>query len=280
MKKPVVIYHGNCVDGFGAAWCFWHKYKDDAIYVPGVYNEDPIELIGENIYLVDFSYKRKTVEKLLDNNNSVTLIDHHKTAIEDLSGLPGLETYCDINKSGATLAWSYLFPFIARPLLLGYIEDRDLWKFKLDKSREVAAGLFSFEYDFHIWDKLMLGSYKEILELTVAGAAIERKHHKDIKELLEANTQRMIFDEFRVPAVNLPYTYSSDAGMFLARSQPFAVCYWDIPYGRQFSLRSVDSSYSQDVSILAARYGGGGHKHAAGFKVDKDHIMASNKLFY
>jgi hypothetical protein len=54
----------------------------------------------------------------------VTLIDHHKTALEDLAGLPSLHTFTDLERSGATLAWDYLFPDKPRPLLLGHIEDR------------------------------------------------------------------------------------------------------------------------------------------------------------
>lgn len=33
-----MIYHGNCADGFSAAWCFWRKYRDSADYHPGVYS--------------------------------------------------------------------------------------------------------------------------------------------------------------------------------------------------------------------------------------------------
>ena len=37
MNRPLVIYHGNCADGFSAAWCFWRKYGTGADYVAGVY---------------------------------------------------------------------------------------------------------------------------------------------------------------------------------------------------------------------------------------------------
>lgn len=44
-----------------------------------------------------------------------------------------------------------------------------------------------------------------------------------------------------------------------------AACYWDTPEGRVFSLRSTDTG--PDVSEIAKAYGGGGHAHAAGFRV-------------
>ncbi len=68
-----------------------------------------------------------------------------------------------------------------------------------------------------------------------------------------------------VPVANLPYTMSSDAGHRLAQGEPFAACYWDTPNGRVFSLRSTDDGL--DVSAIAKQYGGGGHEHAAGFRL-------------
>ena len=32
--KPLVIYHANCADGFGAAFAAWRKLGDEAEYVP------------------------------------------------------------------------------------------------------------------------------------------------------------------------------------------------------------------------------------------------------
>ena len=73
--------------------------------------------------------------------------------------------------------------------------------------------------------------------LAADGEAIERKHFKDIRELLDVTTRYMVIGGHRVPVANLPYTMSSDAGHELAKGRPFAACYWDTPEGRVFSLR-------------------------------------------
>lgn len=197
MDRPLVIYHGNCADGFSAAWCFWRKYGTGADYVSGVYQQDPPDVTGRDVYLVDFSYKRAMVEQMLKSAKTVTLIDHHKTAIDELRPLAqqlemtnndgqgvNFGWFCDLNRSGATLAWDYLFPGEDRPLLLGHVEDRDLWRFKLPGTREIQAFVFSHEYSFEMWDKLMSADQVELLKMTAAGAAIERKHHKDVAELV------------------------------------------------------------------------------------------------
>ena len=284
-SKPLVIYHSNCADGFSAAWCFWDSYKHGVEYYPGVYQKEPPDVTGRTVYLVDFSYKLAIVEKMLEAANGVILIDHHKTAIEDLLPLkdhPKFRMYTDLERSGAMLAWDYLMEnvpeFLRRdkPLLLGHIEDRDLWRFKLPNTREIQANVFSYEYTFENWDRLMSAGQKELLEMTVAGAAIERKHHKDIKELIDVCKRFMVIGGFTVPTASLPYTLTSDAGHLLAKEyldgEAFAACYWDTRESRIFSLRSCDNG--MDVSEIAKQYGGGGHKHAAGFKVPRNHELA------
>ena len=285
MQRPLVIYHGNCADGFSAAWCFWRKYRDGADYVAGVYQQSPPDVAGRDVYLVDFSYQRAVVEQMLAQANNVTLIDHHKTAIEDLRPLKEREVmtngdgmgdrfgwFCDLDRSGATLAWDYLFPDEDRPLLLGHVEDRDLWRFKLPGTREIQAFVFSHEYTFEQWDRLMNADQVELLKMTAAGAAIERKHHKDVAELVKVCQRRMVIGNYSVPVASLPYTLVSDAAHLMAQGQPFAACYWDTEEGRVFGLRAADDGV--DVSEIAKEYGGGGHAKAAGFKVPRGHSLA------
>lgn len=277
--RPLVIYHGNCADGFSAAWCFWRKYRDGADYVGGVYQQSPPDVDGRDVYLVDFSYKAAVVEEMLRKAGNITLIDHHKTAIDDLEHLRSggydfrpLNWFCDLNRSGATLAWDYLFPDEPRPLLLGHIEDRDLWRFKLPGTREIQALVFSYQYDFERWDRLMTADQVELLKMTAAGAAIERKHHKDVAELVGVCKRRMTIGGHDVPVASLPYTLVSDAAHAMAQHEPFAACYWDTAEGRVFGLRAADDGI--DVSDIAKQYGGGGHAKAAGFKVPRAHELA------
>lgn len=284
-QRPLVIYHGNCADGFSAAWCFWRKYGDACDYMAGVYQQEPPDVTGRDVYLVDFSYKRPVVEKMIAQANSLTLIDHHKTAIDDLRPLKEqiVQTngdgagdtfgwFCDMNRSGATLAWDFLFPNEPRPLLLGHVEDRDLWRFKLTGTREIQACVFSYEYTFEQWDRLMAADQSGLLQMTVAGAAIERKHHKDIAELVGVCKRRLVIGGHDVPVASLPYTLTSDAGHLMAQGEPFAACYWDTEGARVFSLRSADDGL--DVSEIAKQYGGGGHVRAAGFSVPRNHELA------
>lgn len=277
MTEPICIYHGNCADGFGAAWAVWKKHPDWEFY-PGVYQNPPPDVTDRHVVLVDFSYKRAVLEEMAERAVSILILDHHKSAAEDLAEFPeppadhdgergwlplsGIYATFDMARSGAGIAWDHFHP-AARPPLINHIEDRDLWQFKLPGTREIQAAVFSYRYDFGVWDGLILD--RDIDELFVEGLAIERKHFKDIDELLDVTMRYMVIGGHKVPVANLPYTLTSDAGHKMAEGNPFAACYWDTPEGRVFSLRSTDDGL--DVSEIAKQYGGGGHRNASGFRV-------------
>ena len=261
------IYHGNCADGYTSAWVVRKALGDGVEYHAGVYQDAPPDVEGKDVLLVDFSYKRPVLEAMREKAASIIILDHHKTAEADLRDLPGIVSVFDMERSGARITWDYFFPNQKPPQMLLHIEDRDLWRFVLPKTREIQASVFSYPYEFKAWDYLMSVN-PEIL--AQEGEAIERKHFKDIRELVTVVTRRMVIGGYSVPIANLPYTLTSDAGHLLAHGEPFAGCYWDTPSGRVFSLRSTDEGL--DVAEIAKQYGGGGHRNASGFRVSYDQL--------
>ncbi len=254
------IYHGNCADGFSGAWVVRRALGNATEFHAGVYQSPPPDVRKRHVVLVDFSYKRPVMEKIVSEAQSVLVLDHHKTARDDLVNLTGAQVIFDMERAGSKIAWDYYFPNEAPPPVLLHVEDRDLWRFALPKTREIQANIFSYPYDFAVWDRLMAS---DPVVLAVEGEAIERKHFKDIDELLGVVQRRMNIGGHNVPVANLPYTLVSDAAHKMAQGEPFAACYWDTPKGRIFGLRSTDAGV--DVSEIAKPYGGGGHRNAAGF---------------
>ncbi len=277
-RPPLCIYHGNCADGFGSAWVvrkyFQDVMKESIEFHAGIYQNPPPDVTGREVLMVDFSYKRDVLLKMAQQATHIRIIDHHKSAEADLKNLDieflntpaSFEATFDMERSGAGLTWDTLFPDTNRPDLINYIEDRDLWRFKLGKSREVAAALFSYPYDFEVWDGLMRPFALE--HLKNEGVAIDRKHFKDINELLGVTVRHMKIGGHIVPVANLPYTMGSDACDLMCTKNPaipFSAYYYDTEGGRVFGMRSIEGG--RDVSEVAKLYGGGGHKHAAGFRV-------------
>lgn len=280
--KPLVIYHGKCIDGFSGAWCFNRVFGDSMEYHPGVYQHTPPDVYDRDVYLVDFSYKREVVLEMLGLARTVTLIDHHKSALDDLwdLGASGLVTkHSSLEKSGAVLAWEYLQQALGRkekmPEMLLHVQDRDLWHFKLEGTRELSEFMFSQEYDFKVWDKIMSMTKHERNKAMTAGALVVQKHFKDLNELLSQLRRTMVIGGVETPVACLPYMMASDGGGMMALTAPFAATYYDTAKHRCFSLRSNATNVNHaDVSSIAAQYGGGGHKHAAGFKVERTHVLA------
>lgn len=285
MSNVICIYHGKCADGFTAAWAVRQALGDIEFY-PGIYQEPPPDVTGCEVLIVDFSYKRPVLEAMIAQAKSLLVIDHHKTAAEDLAFLPqlALGAFCegwlnsglkaaaffDMERSGAGLAWDFFHPGKPRPAIVNYAEDRDLWRFNLPHSREISAYTFAHDYTFENWDALATTLEESFSTAIAAGAAIEGKHHKDVAELVGVCKRRVKIGGVEVWAASLPYTLTSDAGHLMAKGEPFAACYWDTAEGRVFSLRSTDEG--QDVSAVAKQYGGGGHRNASGFKVPLDQI--------
>lgn len=275
LRPALVIYHGSCTDGFCAAWLLRKYLGNDAKYWPTQHGEEPpakLDLQNRDIYIVDFSYPRDVLISMneLCKPGKLVVLDHHKTAAAELADLP-FATF-DMNKSGARLTWDYLasgpwsndiIMTIYRNWLVDYTEDRDLWRFALPESRAINAAIRSYPLNFEEWDKLSLMGVHEI---ATEGRAIQR--YRD--QLIESHVRNARTIELAGHQITAaPCTAGeiiSEVAEKLAEGMPFGACYFDIPEGyRVFSLRSREGGI--DVSDLAKHFGGGGHKHAAGFKI-------------
>lgn len=150
---PVLcIYHANCADGLLAAWAV-HRALPDAEFAAASYSGDPVGSRGRraegggwdftalrdrDVLIVDFSYPLATLRAIAAEARSVLVLDHHKTAQEDLATLLPPTTWIgdqetfpapyadwladtdaadqpvaaifDMNRSGAGITWDYLNP--------------------------------------------------------------------------------------------------------------------------------------------------------------------------
>lgn len=261
-KQRLVIAHGNCLDGFTAAWAAYKKWGEEGTeYVFANYGDEPPPVDGREVWIVDFSYKRPVLETMKARADSLRVLDHHKSASEDLAGLD-YATF-DMNRSGAGLTWDALHATRSRPWLIDYVEDRDLWRFKLSDSKKINAWIGACRREsFADWDAL---SDHRLQDVTNWGTAVLTYVDRYTSEMCEQ--ARMIrFEEFdNIPIVNAPYIGISELVGKLAERAPFAVGWFHRNDGRYaYSLRSRGPD-GLDVSEIAKRFGGGGHRNAAGF---------------
>jgi len=281
MSKPLIIYHGGCPDGFCSALIAWKNFKGEADFHPGVYGEPHPDVEGRDVYILDFSYKRPVMREILAKARSVVVIDHHKTAEAELDGIveefltaspseivpdvPWAKTpviHFDMERSGAMLTWRYFYPDKEPPHLVHYVQDRDLWRWELDRSREVNSAISSYPMTFEAWDGFLGMRQADFVDgMASQGHHIERAKNQ-LVEIICKQAYETTIGGYKVLAVNATAHYSEVAGR-LAEGRPFGAAWFVRKDGkRQWSFRSDPGGI--DVSELARQFGGGGHRHAAG----------------
>lgn len=252
--RELILYHADCTDGFGAAFAAWQRLGARGEYLPVKHGAPPPEVTGRRVTVVDFAYPRAVLLELHGQARSLLVLDHHKTAQDDLLGLDFARF--DLSKSGAMLAWEHWHD-TPPPPLIRYIEDKDLWRWELPESHEVSAGLASHAMDFAIWQDLTID------DLRRDGVAILRYQTQLVNDICRLAGRREVAGVM-VPCVNSP-VLQSYVGNQLARGERFAAIWYELPDGsRRYSLRS-EAPGGDDVAEIARRLGGGGHPRAAGF---------------
>ena len=265
--KIMVLYHSNCPDGFGAAWAFRRKFGSSAEYIPVTHGEEAPCVKDRDVFIVDFSYDRTIMLEMEKEANSLVVLDHHKSAQEHSGDLE----FChfDMEHSGAYLAWTYLFPDDNVPLLIQYIEDRDLWKWELPYSKEFSASFDMIPFEFEEFLKFEDDSVFD--DAVKRGSYILAYSKTVVKKVCEKAKPRK-FDGRDVLVVNSSH-WMSEIGARLSPDCDFAVIWYYDHEERNIkvSLRAFHDYV--DVSEIAKRFGGGGHKKAAGFSLTGDTIV-------
>lgn len=208
MTPTTVIYHADCLDGFGAAYAAYRHLGETAIFRAMHHGQswEMAEIAGHHVFILDYSFSPATLESMASIAASVTQIDHHGTArkpwVHHLSSdKDGLETWqhnalplkliFDLNKSGARLSWEYFHPGTPMPLALRHIEDQDLWRFALPETRAFCHALRLQAFDLSEWHSVVTQTerfeaplYRELL---IQGRAIEQFFKKEIALLANSH---------------------------------------------------------------------------------------------
>lgn len=266
------------MDGYGAAWVVGKKFGFDNVeFIPSSYDKKFIDGVlddfdlgkyyNKTIYIVDFSFKYDLLYKLSSSAHEIFMYDHHVSASVELFGkeMPSnVHVVFNMNLSGASLTWKRLFQDQSMPWFIKYINDRDLWQWKYDNTAAFSAAAFNKVSKPEDIEELFVNANSaDVADFLEYGRAIVDDQKIRTERVME-DAYIIYFEGYRVPIVNCPKELMSAVGHRLCKKfdTPFSITYRDIEGSRLFSLRGLGGV---DVSKIATRHGGGGHKNAAGF---------------
>ena len=269
------------MDGIGAAYAVWDK-DETYTFHPIQYSESLPDLTEySEILMVDFSVPEDILRNLLEDKK-VTIIDHHEKAEKHLGKFIGSELLAkhggdivfDMNHSGAVLAWNYFHKNTYEPVprLLKYIEDRDLWLWKMEDSMAVSMWLNSeinlSTITCHEFSKIVTRIEHNVHAIIPPGRSMLQYKNSLVDSIVRnarVKDVKIGDNVYRVPVVNSSIL-QSEVGNVISKGYDFGIVYFDNLENNMtiYSLRS--SQDGLNVSEIAEYVNdGGGHKHAAGF---------------
>lgn len=281
-RKSVCIFHKDCPDGLASAWLVrrHERMLGGEPIMFGMGYDDPAPdaetFRDARVWIVDFSVPPDALTRIADVATVVTVLDHHKTAVEKYAGFVAPDNVTLRIEEGDLSGVGMVAAFLGVVLspLLEAIQDRDLWKFALPYTKPLCAALRARPLSF---DALAELSPLPIGDLIVQGEAVLAYETRLVDDH-ERRVWSQVIASVTVPAVmcSLPQIVS-ELGHSLCDGAPFAaVCAWE-PDGRalRVSLRSREDG--ADVSEIAKRFGGGGHPHAAGFTLRNGSVALESR---
>ena len=325
----LVIIHDTDGDGISSAWLlnkFIGPLHDSVLLIPQRAGNDTIPdglTTEDNVILVDRTYPLDVLLLMRHLVNAITIIDHHKSRMDEYAAEPlinsdavaaldlspskiyfeyeNMDVLVDTSHSACMLTHFYCMEHadnvpVTPYWFISYIEDRDMWWFKLPDSKAVNAGLhyFSHEEGYLSLFNLIVNRElydNELVRCRLHGAIILQVQLNIIKSIAHGPTVLRYSDGYHFPPSTLisgrpivnnanyalvpcPFTLISDLGAYMLNyteegfiTPDVVICY------NRLSETYADGSAKYAYSIrsktnmiwLATLYGGGGHPQACGF---------------
>lgn len=275
----VILYH-NDPDGKCAAAIVNYRFREETnqrlLFIDMDYDKNvPFDNINKNevVYIVDFSLQKPgDWNKLFEITPYVVWIDHHKSAIEAHQDLNDVEGIRDTSKSGCELTWEYLFPGEHVPLIVQHIGDYDTWKFNLSYTEEVFIAIKTQDInpESDIWEEWLnpSGTAQDeqwmVDELKNQGEIIQPALYNRYNEIVRGLSYEIEWEGFKCIACNATYVGSKLYNGINRSKYDFLIVYRHSK--DTFTISLYTEKDHLDASEVCKRFGGGGHKGAAGFQ--------------
>lgn len=292
----IVIHHSKDMDGYCSGAICKYKYPEAKLIGWDYKDEIPDfeQFKGEDVIMIDISFPTSKILELKEICNHVTIIDHHISFAKDFyrdilkDSYSETMTECEyigekiryvykLGKAACEIGWKYLFPDKDLPLGVLLIGRYDTWRqeegdwkeqtlpFKYymygncNSAENFPKWVLESDMDGYLWEACSSG--KEILRYQeTMDESIALKNYFVMEEVFGGLTALCInyypFSSETLKSVWNPEIYDIMVGFAYVGNGKWSI-----------SLRSVGDKV--DCSVIAKNRGGGGHKNASGFEVNK-----------
>lgn len=231
---------------------------------------------NQDVVMVDFTLQPYAeMENLQKRSKSLIWIDHHKSAIETVEELgldiPGLQIMN--GGAGCELAWEYYFPGEPIPKAIQYLGDYDTWKFAFgEKTKQFQSGiqLQDTRPTSKLWYFLFddIAAKESMISIIKDGDTINMYKNSFNKKACNQLAFEVELEGLKGIGCNI-YSGSTvfDSIPNLYEVYDFASTF--TYNGKTWTVSLYTERKDLDVSEIAKKYGGGGHKGAAGFQCEE-----------
>lgn len=265
------FYHddmdGHCSGAIVNKYYSEHPIEEKCEFLRINYKDDfPFDKIvpGELIVIVDFSLQKEgEFEKLLAITNNVIWIDHHISAIKK-HGKLRIDGIRRDGIAGCELTWKFFYTKTPTPQVVSLLGDYDIWSFKYgeDTNRlQTGIRLYDTSPTSEMWIDWLNPHYIPVTELKDGEISLKYRNNY-YKGLIKSWSFFTEFEGHKAMACNAG---SVSSQLFDTVTEDYDLM---LPFcfdGRQWTV-SIYTKKDIDCSELAKKYGGGGHKQAAGFQ--------------
>ena len=222
----------------------------------------------------------------LDRLSKLIWIDHHKSAIEEYEQH---NKYIDATIDGTRfdgiaaceLTWSYFSEIHTIPVGITLLSKYDTWQ--LEDERVVP-----FQYGFRTWNYDTSPNNQSLWQMVFTGK-IPIDTIVEMGKIIVA--YKTIEDSEYIKSYSYEVDFNGYAGLAINRGAISSLAFkskWDktlydimisfVMKGNKWYVSLYTDKPEVDVSILAKKYGGGGHKQAAGFNTIKLPFTALKRI--
>jgi oligoribonuclease NrnB/cAMP/cGMP phosphodiesterase (DHH superfamily) len=266
-----ICFHHNDPDGRTSGAIVRYALGDTVTLIESDYDGTPIpwKLVEqvEQIIVIDFSFPVNEMQRLAKGRKLVW-IDHHKSAIANFAGIadnwPGIR---DVSEAACVLTWRYFFPRRPTPRAIVLIGDRDTWRWAEMDTGPFNESLYNQDHEAEntaFWKPLLEDDLPTLEKMIEEGTWLREINLRNVDRMMAARSFEVQFDGHNTLAVNR--SGNGDIGNYgRSRGYEIVYCYVDQMQNGILTTNVTLFSAKVDVSVIAHRYGGGGHAGAAGF---------------